>query len=805
MGGYGFDTGQKPHRSDAQPTKQMPRGAVQERSEWMGDLAQLLKTDPHSHGLSPDAGLPEAGSSKKRFSNVSFQPKQIKYLLRPRSERHRANDMDIRGVARRKVAGGQPFYQILPQAGANSTYQVNGPADEPVRHAPAAALDEWEKADLPSPRKSPKKKRRSRKPLSASTFLGLPQPSFHNMTDIEREIPHLVPKKTKSRHSRQISASKLNANQLSTSARFRSTVESQSWDGPALQVGDRMRVGAVANPTPADVTLGAMGAAPALHTSTANADLAPSTTGALQTRGRTRASLGLTPIVTTKQPLGPTRDRAVATPNLSVVPSSEVLSPENPSDRSDRRSPGTRATSPSSPPTPSAMVSPTSADAARGQPPGCPTPAPTGPLPPLPEQDGRAGARRSKPIVIASDTMPTPEASPAKSSPREPVVGPKSPRRKLESYPRTAADRSEALADIPVNWTPMPAMATALPIRTKSRNATPYVGPKTLGDPFQHRVSKTKAIKQRDLQKSKAKEERFVERVKESGTALPGDTTNTNERHSHRTKETMQETNDLQGALPANGHTKSMAPAQGHAAGPTSAKGYLAAGPVAEAGLSKAAIASPAQPQRTLALTRTTYRSHSTQYSPGRFGSRIASESSMYSRGPDVAYTSTATSTLTPPSLLQSPVTQEDAVPPAGECHRDRKDPETAPTPSRRQVPNGAPPADGRRRGPAEPAPPSQLSRVDSVGTAAPTARPRQSGQQWPQGETEGGVETQLRVCQRRAMLLEAALHAVINASALLGPEMQVKGEGDGGSGLNGLEQLDRVMNAVAGTSERTD
>ena len=785
-GGYGFDTGQKPHRPETRPARQTPRGtAREEECEWVRDLnnvKSLLSTEPRSSTAVSPAEVPPLSS--KRVSRLPFQSKQIKHMLRLRlekqSERQLDVEMEIRNIARREATDGRPFYQILDPSATGSTYQVNHQGDDSVKPSPLGKLHQWKKPDPPNAATSPKKKRRSRKALSASTFLGLPPPSF-NMTNFEEDIPHLTSKKTKSRHSRQISPSKLNASHLPTFARFRGKAESADYNKMPLQSENLGQDGCIQeaklrqDPAP-------QGAGPSLNPPASQPVSPTKLSSGPQMTGRARPSLSLTPIRTERQAQAagphPTQVTQV-TPNPSVVPSSEILSLGEPSDHSNWRSTGTRATSETSKTTSSAIPSSQSIEIPRHRTSECPTPAPTGPLPPLPEGEGLPDGRWSKPLVIASDLMPTPDVSPQKSSPIRPTKISTSPGQRLDTFPQRNSSHDKSLAAAEVSWPSTPASATALPFRPRNPKVAGYLGsgPKALGDPFQHRINKTKAIKQRDVQHSKASTENhkaqsaiFVngaspvsERPVSEQVPTPADHAVAGTRAEPiadaPTKPIELPTDPGVAVQPATGsaHENRFSPIM----------------TVAELAPSKSTGAPPLPPPQAQpgTLPRTIYRSHSTQISPSRFISRAGSgSSSVYTDNP--APSAVGPPPPPPPSFVPSRPPQEtshsgaptDALNGVRVSHTPAQ-PATTPTASPRR------PATGQRLAQAQ-------SREGVSSPAANGGHVRPEDGAAPMGELESRVEARLRAFERKTVLLEAALLAVINASAGLGEGMRVGGGG---------------------------
>ena len=778
MGGYGFDTGQKPHRPETQPVRQVPRGAVPEKNEWLDELAHFLSTDPRSLRLETQVKNPTL--SWKRVSNLPFQPKQSKHLLRLRSERHMDTEMEIKGVARREITGGRPFYQILTADEVSSTYRVNCPANESVEPDQAARFSKGKRPEPRPVQKSPKKRRRSREPISTSTFLGLPKPSFNNMADIEREIPHLVPKKTKSRHSRQISASKLNSNNLLAFGRFRGKKEVEPLERAAPLVNHKT-IGSFLSPKVDSAAPGSLSAIKVPHPTSSEVGAPINSASSSQPWGRTRASLGLTHISMGGKHSEPVRDRALGTPNPSIIPSSEILSPDDPSEYSDMRSHGTRATSQTSTPAPSAMINPANIEMGRA-PPGCPTPAPTGPLPPLPERTSLPNQRHSKPIVIASDIMPTPEVSPGKSSPTKSAASPQYPSQKLlERFPQRTAGRSDAIADQPSNWSTIPTTTTALPIRVRSNKTAPTIGPRALGDPFQHRVTKTKATKQRDVQQSKSSNNQAAESVAteaavpirggDGEVAIPTSLSKPTEpaRQSDGSTVTGTSLDQDQVARAA----RDTAPVLEPEICLSSIRTVAEVPPPAAI----STIPSPPRPH-IFSLPRTTYRSHGTQCSPRRLPGRMGSSDSPYSHYPDATVNSTVPSNVAPvPSPHGAPASKDDSFA-AREPYSDPKGLVTTPTRSPRRPVTGQGPTGGKSSEHLQ-APPSPLRHLIKNGSGPAREEPRNSMGRL--GEGEGSVEARLRAFERKTVLLEAALLAVINASARLGSGLEAGNGSDGG------------------------
>ena len=769
-GGYGFNTGQKTQRPETRPAKQKPRGtAREEESQWVKDLNNvklLLSTEPGGSMPVSSAEVPHLSS--RSVSKLPFRSKQIKHMLRLRPEKQSETqvdgEMEVRNVARRKATDGRLFYQILDPSAAGSTYQVNRRGDDSVNQHLFGKSHQWKTSELPNAAPSPRKKRRSRKALSASNFLGLPPPSF-NVTNFEEDIPHLTSKKTKSRHSRQISPSKLNAVQLPKFARFRGKPESALQSKMPLQSEDLEKTGFTQDPT-LHLDSAPQGASSNFAASASQPVSPMKRSSGPQLTARGRPNLSLTPIKSDKRPQGADPHPMQVTPEFSVVPSSEIWSPGEPSDQSHWRSTGTRATSDTSKATSSAIPSSQSNEIPRHRTSDCPTPAPTGPLPPLPEGEGLPNGRWSKPLVIASDNMPTPDVSPQKkSSPIRPGTGPRSQGQRLDVFPQSNSSHDIPPTASEVNWPTTTAPITALPFRPRSQKVSgpQHFGPNALGDPFQHRINKTKAIKQRDVRHNKA----HTENHKAQSAIFVNDISPGSERAS-----TEQE-------MPPEGHAGIANHAGSSADAPAgdgepvrditvqpvngSGRGNRLSPimTVAELAPSKALGGPPLPPPQAqpCTLPRTIYRSHSTQISPYRFNAQAGrGSSSVYT---DITGPSTAAAPPPPPPAFGPPPLPQV------------KSPSSAPT----DAPNGVPissvpvqsvttpsasprrPATGRRPAQAQ-HPERELS---------PTANDGQTGSEGgvaPMGELESRVEARLRAFERKTVLLETALLAVINASA---------------------------------------
>ena len=414
--GYGFDTGQKSLRPNSNTTRQMPRDGTLEPAEWLADLHRLrslLKTDPGSLGCNDlNKNEPKAW---ERISDTRFHLKHVNPPPRPCEGMELRHELEGRGIVRRQISDGSPFFQIVQPSGANSTYQVNCLKADPVQHILGRQDKLKDGKDHRAPH-SPNKKQRLKNPFSASKFLRLSRPAL-STAEIEEEVPHLVPKQTKSRHSRQISQSKLNSSFL-------------PFFGPRAKLGD----GSPCQETFSYHTSGKQrgrsktesGPKPCVLETTPPA-LTPYSLELEVMKGASTTSL---PVMQSRTPVAldpklatgcshiewrEAEPMQVASP-VSTAPSSDVLPSRGVSQHSLPRPPSTRGTSQASNTDSNFGLSAHSKRQPLSKPIVCPTPAPTGPLPPLPEWKGFPDSQKSKPIVIASDQTSTPDASPRNAS-----------------------------------------------------------------------------------------------------------------------------------------------------------------------------------------------------------------------------------------------------------------------------------------------------------------------------------------------------------------------------------------------------
>ena len=782
-GGYGFDTGQRPRRAETPLARQTPRGGVPERSEMSSELAQFLRTDPRS--FKPDAASEKGNAAAplaKRPVSTSLQWKPIKHLLHPhRSEKSSGNEMEIKGVARRQLRDGRPFFQILLPECANSTYCVNLPSEGPVEPPPVGKLDKWKRA-IPQHEKSSKKKRRSKKALSASTFLGLPQPNL-NLTDMEQDIPHLIPKKTKSRHTRQMSPSKLNTSHLPYLARLRPNGDNKGRNSFIVKSFEQKREEAIAEskakqeaPTPSPTHV--------MH-AYANESRAPlNGTGEAPNWRRKRATYGLTPINTSKKSQRAVQEPVKTVLDAPIVQSSEVAPPRDTIEPPDWRAQVSTKTSGASNGDSSAAVSPQSMEAKRSVPPGFPTPAPTGPLPPLPDEERGLPGRRSNPIVIASDIMTAPEGSPQKKSPSRSSLQKNNPFRSSpvkkshsehdDTAHKVASRNEHVLADLDLDWSATPSMSSSLPLRVKSEVGEPLACSKALGDPFEHRIKKIKAMKQRDVQHHKAvngshasKSASFVSLASPNGSSVAAES-----EISRPGVENPAEKSYVSSA------TKPRETLNFHPDPNAVATSAVDAAKCLSPIMTVAELPPPRPIGRAPSPSRTriTYRSHSTQYSPYRFNGVNGSEKKDRARqdasrsGPPLAYDKVRA------SLEHSGSSANAEINNASRASSDIIDPMVTPTASPRRR-NGGTPMGSRRLtlrsskehifGPLSPAKsPSRQASTANGGHPVHSEELARRGSRGRLGELEGRVEARLRAFERKTVLLEAALLAVINASA---------------------------------------
>ncbi|KAI4147444.1 MAG: hypothetical protein LQ340_005549, partial [Diploschistes diacapsis] len=253
-----------------------------------------------------------------------------------------------------------------------------------------------------------------------------------------------------------------------------------------------------------------------------------------------------------------------------------------------------------------------------------PKPAPTGPLPPLPEgANGSIVYSKSlhdRPSISASSLSAVPPRSPARNRQPLSVVSNTRPSQK----PRSALGSD-------LKWPYPPASQTPSRTTSEVNFACPGIQESNTDDPFLFRAQKTGDLKRRDVQQS---------RVSVGKDSSDG---------SNKELAPQEDSDDNIVVLPSRSESLPKGSTENAAIEPTSQGSEVNAGPDPQPPRSLLTYAPvetildqkpspPRAPTRPPSLTlRTTYRSHSTQYSPTHGSSGTLDNTS--SRGPSLIVT----------------------------------------------------------------------------------------------------------------------------------------------------------------------
>ena len=788
MGGFSFDAGQNPPGLEVLQSTSLnlpetrkshqPRDAIPQSSWFVDEFRDFLAVDPIEFRRNPKSrpyNKPDESKGRKTaankrhsatptiepdggkrslegfFKSRPFSSKQLRQILRSRSEspsRSRLKniqDLIRKGnlqtgwrLAQQVPSSGSPYYQILQnpsntgELNISSTYRVNCLNEESAKAAGDEQRDHSEESQS-----------KMHSPIPPVASDGSEDPlrgNYEIMDGLAKECPFFFHKDGNTGHVRR-----------------KSPVKDLASPYPVMDQGGKPKVRDFAFEKDGTVSNGGKTVIPRRRDCTVDRSISTSKVCGNQSRANittssrrsqtawARTSLGLTPIDTEKL-----RSRHPSEGVDSVARMTSDSSPkQHPPNQSLQHAP-LKASAPfqGSDSTTETVIRTTSSskweETSRAPKVMSPTPAPTGPLPPLPE---------NRDLTSTLQLMPLPPATKKASNdkPLLPIVSSPTPP-KDKGFDKQVADgfAHEVPRDCTTSCIQQSQVKSMTPSSSSefdqlARRATLVSDPGDKDDPFQWRKEKTGAMKRRDLDlKRKENKRKLEESVNKSGTECCDDSGEVivlpNERQYNGSSG-----NDGT-SLP---HLGDISPLSSHRSHDTSPmNGFSSIMTLAE---HRPEAGGPLL-RPTISDKRTIYRCHSTQYSPRRF-----------EKSNDHGDAQISTSM----PLLQSPNIEGDSV--------MRK--------------NSQPDWRGTNRAPI-----SSTNAFDE----GKYIQHQRSQQALQAHELEARMEARMTVFERKTMLLEVALLAVINASAGLSRNNSTSTAAKA-AGLGESLSLDAISDMVKG------
>ena len=536
MGGFGFDSGQlpptvhkhAPFRAETKRKMLEPRDAAPEGNSNSKELIQFLREGPPQTAVdSPSQRRVSADTMNTNSTRAprTFSSRQLKQLLhlhaRPRStspkrvpgkERpshsdHQNHDQDhdrLPHVQRTEVAGAQPFRRIVTdpaqigELDADSTYRIND-------YAAPEEPQPFEEHPVPDVTDEVNKR------LKTRGLSDIVRQSYHDMLEgIKLDHPHLLADDTMS----QTASRRLSPQRSPRRSPHRSPQRSPKkilFPRQGVAVDSKLRDHGSKGP---DQPPRPGRASPPRYRSkfisslekgspVAPQDRVPVTVKAVpngKSMTWSQRTRGLPPLQTKQLPRIPIPTSANRAAMLSSRASSESMYRSGHFEKSSPISPGPSFTSPAT----SDEVAQTIhvVDPLKSCP---PSPAPRIPLPPLPENSDGSKRQSLRSIKSFSDRIPSPERSPAIIPQKSPARGRRPMSPIADASPKNKA-ASEEVTGQPAKMGGRPRwpIQSAKSEQNLSRNSMiPDTDPEN--DPFQWRIKKTRAIKQRDVDQSKTR------------------------------------------------------------------------------------------------------------------------------------------------------------------------------------------------------------------------------------------------------------------------------------------------------------